>query len=211
MYRTFAIVALAGVSSLATAQAVTGFTGGSQFTSFFGGAIAGDTVGWQFTVNSDIFVTDLGVWNADTALGNEGLTSDHRIGIWDLTTGALMVDGSAGPGGAVSGEWTYSAVINTMLTTGNTYVIGALYNAGGVEDGDNYISSASSVSMDPTINFGGGRSPLAADMGFALPETFSGSTSLGRFGPNFQFTPVPTPGSMAILGLGGLMVTRRRR
>lgn len=211
MHRTFAIVALAGVASLASAQAVNGFTGGSQFTSFFGGAFAGDTVGWQFTVNEDVFVTDLGVWNQDTQLGAEGLTSDHRIGIWNLDTGALMVEGVAGPNGDVMGDWTYTSVANTQLSTGATYVIGALYNAGGVEDGDSYISSATSVSMDPTINFGGGRSPLAEDIGFALPETFSGATSFGRFGPNFKFTPVPTPGSMAILGLGGLLATRRRR
>jgi len=205
------IVGAAGASSLASAQAVNGFTGGSQFDSFFGGTIAGDTVGWQFTVNEDIFVTDLGVWNQDTQGGSEGLTSDHRIGIWNLDTGDLLVEGVAGPGGDVVGDWTYTSIASTELNTGNTYVIGALYNAGGVGDGDNYISSASSVTMDPTINFGGGRSPLDADIGFALPETFSGATSFGRFGPNFLFTPVPAPSSLALLGLGGLAATRRRR
>jgi len=211
MKRSLALVALAGAASIASAQAVTGFSGGSQFGSFFGGAVAGDTVGWQFSVNEDIFVTDLGVWNQDTQLGNEGLTSDHRIGIWNLDTGALLVEGVAGPGGNVVGDWTYAAVSMTQLSVGTNYVIGALYNEGGVEDGDSYISSASSVSMDSAINFGGGHSPLAADLGFALPATFSGAASFGRFGPNFLFTPVPTPGSVAILGMGGLLVTRRRR
>jgi hypothetical protein len=211
MVRTLVLAALAGTASLASAQAVNGFTGGSQFGSFFGGLIDGDTVGWQFTVNEDIFVTGLGVWNQDTQAGLEGLTSDHRVGIWDLGTGDLLVEGVAGPGGNVIGAWTYTSVADTTLTVGNTYVIGALYNAGGVEDGDSYISSATSVSMDPTINFGGGRSPLAGDLGFALPETFSGSTSLGRFGPNFTFRPVPTPGAIAVLGLGGLVAARRRR
>lgn len=211
MKKVIGILAVAGLASVASAQAVSGFTGGSQFGSFFGGTVAGDTVGWQFTVNQDIFVNGLGVWNGDTQLGLEGLTSDHRIGIWDLTSGALLIDGVAGPGGTVIGAWTYTTVADTTLTTGNTYVIGALYNAGGVADGDSYISSASSVTMDPTVNFGGGRSPLAANGGFALPGTFSGGTSLGRFGPNFTFRPVPTPGAIAVLGLGGLVATRRRR
>ncbi len=209
--RTIALVAVAGAASLANAQAITGFTGGSQFGSFFGGAVAGDTVGWEFSVNEDIFVTDLGVWNADTQLGLEGLTSDHQVGIWDLASGALLVSGVAGPGGTAVGDWTYTSVSETVLSVGNTYVIGALYNAGGVEDGDSYISSASSLSTDSAINFGGGRSPLAADGGFALPETFSGSTSFGRFGANFLFRPVPSPSAMALLGLGGLVASRRRR
>jgi MYXO-CTERM domain-containing protein len=207
MVRTLVLAALAGTASLASAQAVNGFTGGSQFGIFFGNS-TGDVVGWQFTVNEDIFVTGLGVWNQDTQAGLEGLTSDHRVGIWDLGTGNLLVEGTAGPGGNVIGAWTYTSVADTTLSVGSTYVIGAMYSA---TDGDSYISSASSVSMDPTINFGGGRSPLAGDLGFVLPETFGGATSLGRFGPNFTFRPVPTPGAMAVLGLGGLVAARRRR
>jgi|TARA_R110000782_G_scaffold24264_4_gene62771 MYXO-CTERM domain-containing protein len=206
--RILASIVVAGTAGLAHGQAVTGFTGGSQFGSFFGGTVAGDTVGWQFTVNEDIFVTGLGVWNGDTQLGLEGLTSNHQVGIWNLGSGALLIDGVAGPGGSVIGAWTYSSVADTVLTTGNTYVIGAVYTS---TDGDSYISSASSVTMASAINFGGGRSPLAANGGFALPGTFSGATSLGRFGPNFTFRPVPTPGAIAVLGLGGLVATRRRR
>jgi len=209
--RMIALVAAAGAASLANAQAVTGFSGGSQFDSFFGGAVAGDTVGWRFTVNSDIIVTDLGVWNADTQLGSEGLTSDHMVGIWDLVSGALLVSGTAGPGGTAVGDFTYAAVSETTLTTSGSYVIGALYNAGGVSDGDSYISSAASLTTDAAISFGGAHSPDVGDLGFTLPTTFSGAGSNGRLGPNFLFRPVPSPSAFALLGLGGLVAGRRRR
>jgi len=209
--KTLALIAVAGIAAATNAQAITSFVGGSQFGSFFGGFVAGDTVGWQFSVNQDIFVTDLGVWNQDTQAGLEGLTSDHQIGIWNLNSGALLVQGVAGPGGDVVGDFTYTSVGQTQLSVGESYVIGALYNAGGIEDGDSYISSASSVSTAADINFEGGRSPLAADGGFALPGTFSGATSFGRFGANFQYIPVPAPGAAAVLGLAGFAATRRRR
>lgn len=204
----FALLAVAGASAVANAQAVQGFTGGSQFGSYYGGLVADDVIGWRFTVNEDVFVTGLGVWNQDTQAGLEGLTSDHQVGIWDLNTGSLLVTAVAGPSGTAVGAWTYTDVADTLLSSSGSYVIGALY---GADDGDSYISSATSVTMDPAVNFGGGVFPAAADLGFVLPTEWSGGTSRGRFGPNFLFRPVPAPGALAMLGLGGLVATRRRR
>lgn len=207
MTRTLAFAVLAATGAAASGQALSGFTGGSQFGIYYG-ASTGDVVGWRFTVNEDIFVTGLGVWNADTQLGFEGLTSDHQVGIWNIDTGDLVVSAVAGPGGNVIGQFTYASVANSELNVGANYVIGAMYTA---TDGDSYISGASSVSMDPTINFGGGVFPTAGDLGFVMPGEWSGGTSNGRFGPNFTFVPVPAPGAMALLGLGGLAAARRRR
>lgn len=209
MTRTLALLALAGASSMASAQAVTSISGGTQFASYYTATTAGDVVGWRFDVNTSIILTDLGVWNQDTLAGFEGLTSDHMVGLWD-SSGNLLTSGVAGPGGNVVGAWTYTDVANVVLNVGERYTIGALYNAGGVQDNDAYISTPSSIGLAAEINATtNGVFPLAADMGFVFPG--SDSTNLGRFGPNFLFTAIPTPGSLAVLGLGGLVATRRRR
>ena len=204
---TAALFALAGVTSVASAQAITGFTGGSQFDVFYGGS-TGDVVGFRFSVNQDIIVTDLGVWNdLNNPFSTSGIDSSHQIGIWDsgqtlLTSNA--VDGS----GTVVDDWTYMPTSNVTLVTGQTYTIGALYWAG---DNDTYVSSASNVTSHADVNWLNSVFPSGGDLGFAFPTEDSSSSSGGRFGPNFLFVPVPAPSTMALLGLGGFVATRRRR
>jgi hypothetical protein len=200
-----AVVALA-IAGSATGQAVTGFTGGSQFDAFYG-ASTGDVVGWRFDVNTPIVLTDIGVWNADTQVGFEGLTSDHRVGIWNAA-GVLLTSGSAGPGDAVVGDWTYDNVADVVLVPGERYTLGAMYTSG--TDFDSYISSPTSMSLAAEINAGtNGVFPSIGDLGFVFPT--EDSTNLARLGPNFLFRPVPAPASAALLGLGGLATARRRR
>jgi len=207
MIQKMTAVLVIAIAGSATGQAITGFSGGTQFTSWGGGAI-GDTIGWRFTVNQDIIVTDLGIWNADTDATNPGLTADHPVAIWDLNTATMLTSGIAGPGGSAIGEWTYDDTPDIVLLAGTTYVIGAFYI---FDDGDNYISTAAGLTTDPDVNFGGAHSPSVSDNGFAFPDDFSGAGSIGRFGPNFLFTPVPAPASAVLLGLGGIAAIRRRR
>lgn len=194
---------LAGMTGIAGAQAITSITGGSAFGIYYG-ASTGDVVGWRFDTNTDVIVTSLGVYSG--AADVDGLTSSHQIGIWD-SSGNLLVSGTAGPGGAVLGDWTYTDVSDTMLTAGERYTIGAMYNA---TDGDSYVSSPSALGLAPEINpTTNGVFPDAGDLGFVFPG--SDSTNLGRFGPNFQFRAVPAPAGLAVIGLGALVATRRRR
>lgn len=198
--------AMVALATLASGQAVTGFTGGTQF-GIFHGASTGDVIGWTFSVNQDIFVTDLGVWNQDTQVGQEGLTSPHQVGIWNATTQALLGSTTVGPGGTVVGAFTYESIANITLVTGQQYVIGAMYTA---TDGDSYISGGvSNFTTSPDVNWLDSRRPSFGDLGFAFPDTTS--VSIGRFGPNFLYTPVPTPGAAVALGTFGLLATRRRR
>lgn len=198
-----AVAALAGIAASASGQAVVGFTGGAQFGIFYASS-TGDVVGWRFNVDSSIVVTDLGVWNADTQVGFEGLTSDHMVGIWD-SSGTLLTSTLVTVAGSVAvGDWNYEATANVVLNPGETYTIGAMYTA---FDGDSYISSPSSVTTAAGVNVLNGVFPDAGDLGFVFPG--SDSTNLGRFGPNFLF--IPTPGAISLLALGGLAAARRRR
>lgn len=164
-------------------QAITGFTGGSEYDSYYG-SVAGDVIGWRFTVSAPMVVTNLGVWNGDQTGGVE---SPHQVGIWDSSQ-TLLTSGTVDGTGTVAGDFIYTAVAAATLSPGETYTIGALYVTA---DNDYYISSASSITTAPEVTFGGAVFPSAGELGFVYPTEDSGPTSYGRFGPNFFFADVP--------------------
>lgn len=186
MRRTiFCVVILMAVAPVAMGQAVTGFTGGSQFSSYWGSA-TGDVIGFRFEVTDLLEVAMLGVWNEDTAAGFPGLTSTIQVGLWDSSQALLrsvMVDPATG---TVIGAWIYEAITPVTLTPGQVYTIGVPYTP---TDNDQYISSATTLTTDPNVLWVNSVFPASADLGFVFPT--GDSSSFGRFGPNFTFTVVP--------------------
>ena len=164
---------------VAFGQAILTFTGGTEYDSYYG-SVAGDVVGWRFTVTEQIEVSDLGVWNNDKT---GGLESPHEVGIWDdsqtLLT-SVIVDGS----GTVVDDWIYASITPVIIDPGVTYTIGALYVSG---DDDWYISSATSSTTDPFVTWVNAVYPFEGELGFVFPENDSDPSSVGRFGPNFIF------------------------
>ncbi len=197
------VIACALLAGSASGQAITGFSGGSQFPAW--SADGPGVVGWRFDVNTTIVLTDIGIFNADTAAGTPGLTASHQVGLWD-SSGNLLTSGVAGPGGTVIGQFTYTDVADVVLNPGERYTIGAVYD---INDGDSYVSGPSSLSLAPEINpTTNGVFPNDTDLGGLIFPT-GDSTNLARLGTNFLF--VPTPSTAALLGLGGLAAVRRRR
>ena len=172
---------LLAVAPAAWGQAIIGFTGGSQFDSYYGSA-AGDVVGYRFEVFDLLEVSDLGVWNADSS---GGLSTDHEVGIWDSSQ-TLLAQVIVGPTGTPVGDWTYEPITPIVLNPGEVYTIGAMYRSA---DGDSYVSGATTMDTDPDVGWINSVYPAAAELGFVFPT--SDSTSFGRFGPNFLFTVVP--------------------
>ena len=189
------------------APVLTSFTGGGgPFVTFYGGS-TGDVVGYSFTADINLTVTDLGI--LDDPL-DAVLDSAHQVGLWDATTQVLLASISVDSTDTLIGGFFYATLgAPVNLTAGSSYVLGALYSTA---DDDGYWSGPTSVTLNQISNtvavF-----PSSSDLGFVFPtETSDGN--LGRIGPNMLAVPatVPEPSSMFLLSLGlaGFVATRRR-
>ena len=174
-------------------------------------------LGWQFTVNNSVKVTELG-WQD---FGSNGLVFDHEVGIWNKGTQALL--GSAvipgGSGSPLTNFFRYvSAPSGITLDPGTTYVIAGFDHGNGdphvwdvllsgFNDQVNGFSTDLSIQLGPA---GTAFGPIAA--AFSFPTTAVGDTRRALMGPNFQFAPVPLPTAIWLLGsaLGGLSFAHRR-
>ena len=178
------------------------------------GAIAGDrVVGWEFSTNAEITVTDLGYLDLpdlvlDGSLGPDGLIDSHEVGIFD-GSGTLLVSGTvaSGTSATLRGNFRYTSVTPTTLTAGAVYVIAATDPAGG--DADNQAVQAQNAIYDASINFVDAR-VLFPNSTLAFPTTVRSDQNDGWFGPNFLAIPEPSTALLLALGLVALAVGRRR-
>jgi hypothetical protein len=186
-----------------------------SFTSHAGeGTAADSTLGWSFSLSTDILVTDLGVWDGPNsqAFGppGDGLRSDQLITIW-TSTGTFVTSATVpAGGGTLASDFRYVSIAQTSLTAGN-YVIGTYYTPGNL---DRNAAISSTITTAPEVTYGEGR----IGSGNAFPSsTFAGG---GVWGPNFQFVEarngVPEAGSscvllaIAITGMVGFRFMRQR-
>jgi hypothetical protein len=185
----------------------------------FSAAIPGDpdthySLGWKFTTNSPINVTDLGYYDA----GANGLITTHSVGIFD-NTGVLLTSASvdAGTTDPLVGMFRYKSITPYLLAAGQTYIVagtsGFSPNPGGA---DPFSFGVIGLTTDPsiTIPFPGDRYHLQADDTLTFPTASAGYNVM--LGPNFQIgapetSPVPEPGSLALLACGGMSLLMRRR
>lgn len=158
------------------------------------------TLGYQFTANSNTSVIGLGTWNS-------GISGDMEVGLWDsaqnLLASAFVNAADAQHGTA---NWVFASIAAVALTSGSNYYVGSY----GISD---YAFDVGGFSTDSRISYV--RDAWTRGLGFPnLTSGFVGPTT-GFFGGNVLLadSAVPTPGALALVGIGlaGIAVSRRRR
>lgn len=168
------------------------------------------SLGWEFTVNYTVTVTELGFYDD---LG-DGLVDDHAVGIYS-SGGTLLTSGTVVSSDALDGQFRYTDVADLVLTSGNTYYMMAVtgtvdkYNVNGT------------LSVHPAVNWvrNAYYSPPGGGV-LAPPNFFDNPPGVtGYFGGGFKIdstsvpAPVPIPAAGWFLGALGVPLAwaRRRR
>ena len=141
-------------------------------------------------------------WGRNIDWGN-GQEITHWVATW-------ADDGGSGIGGQVwdydGANWNNSAGLfssdDSQHASGHQIFTVALADLG--------LSAGDTFTFDVVTTGGGGGDPGVdhlSDFGVATPDW--STTSVG--GQQLSYTVTPTPGALALLGLGGLVATKRRR
>jgi hypothetical protein len=189
-------------TTFAQTPIVTSFTGGGgPFGSFYGTLLpSGDTIGYRFTADANITITDLGIVDDFDGI----LDSAHQVGLWRDSDQALLASTTVSSADTLFSGFWYAPVAPVELSAGTEYTLGAVYAS---DDLDSYISGPSSISTD-MISGTVGVEPGVGDLGFVYP-TVTSAGNLGRIGPNALYVPEPT--SVVLCGLGVLFLLGARR
>jgi hypothetical protein len=168
------------------------------------------TVGWTFTVASNFYVTQLGVWDESGFNPNH---SSHPVGLWNdsgmlLATQTVAVTSPlfTTPQGTTI---RFVPIQPVELFAGQTYRIGAEYTANLYLDF--YVDAPGSLVPNSSIIYGGTAASVA-NAGLAFPSILN-PTAQGYFGPDFMLAPVPEPGvaQLGWIALGMIFFEHRRR
>jgi hypothetical protein len=193
-----ALLPLLIASARADTIALKPMSSGSTF--LFNTAI---TRGFRFYVFEPIAVTSLGLFDDYS----DGLPSS-AVRLW-TDSGSLLAervidngDAFAGPtllGPGFNGQFRYDALPSQLVLSPGYYRIAANFGSN-PSVSDTIVVRASSGGASYPISL---QQPVYNNSSTpnAYPVSFGTSDTYGYFGPNFQYTTVPEPNSLALAGL----------
>lgn len=200
-YATFGGTTSVQLSTTPTNVRVVNLLAGQLYTSNASGAFQGvSTVGTGLPTTSGQTATILPGF--PTASG----PSAYDYWLADASTMYVADDRATASGGGLqkwilsSGTWSLAYTMSTSLTAGLRGLTGTVDAASG-----NFLLYA--VTADATAN----KLVSVIDSGAGSSFTTLATAPANTAFRGVDFAPVPTPGTLALLGLSGLAVARRRR
>ena len=215
--KTIVLIAICGLAGAAQADIVT------QAQSFLG------TPNYNESFTFALFDSSLGTLT--------GVDISLQL---DISGGFLGVDNDAVGPATVNVEFGATGMLtssgptlfpNVSLTTSNSATFnlaadngdGPGFDGTGPDFAELIGVATSNIASSSMLFFGEYVGPGTFDIGAEINQVidFGGASGVaGQFGPQdaeifitvvYTYDPIPAPGSMALLGLGGLVATRRRR
>jgi hypothetical protein len=174
-----------------------------------GGSSGSELVGWQFTVNSPISVTDLGLYCGDLPFGGPAPDSG-MVGLW-ASSGTLLASVNVQTSDAMTLGFKYHEVPSTLLNVGQNYIVAALLPPSGSRW---FASGTSGAIFSPEISWVARSFIFASDLSSApTSDIWPDGGPIGFFAASFEYTTIPEPSTFTLLGLAAaaLMVCRRHQ
>jgi hypothetical protein len=187
-------------------------------TTYRNGVGTRGTYGWEFTVQTPVRVTALGVLDspflAQGGTVGDGLNESHAVGIWRLLAQPTLIVATtvqSGIADALQNGFRYAPVAATDLPAGQ-YVIG-MYNSG-VQGDYSVLPSGSSPTFTAQAGSGLiiGNRRIGDNLSLGFPDIID-TSNRGDFGPNMLIQPVPEPSvaALSFAGVIGLALLKRKR
>ncbi|MFT5424950.1 MAG: hypothetical protein ACI89L_002753 [Phycisphaerales bacterium] len=199
--KTAALIAIAGLASVASAQSA---TVNLTHDDADGLILVGESVTWTMSVSFTGFTGD-----PVAGGGNMAINGDNAVG----TSGAMTYTPTNGGnnGGSSNGagigfvNWTNSLFLEAFnpgspADRSNPFIVGTFSYTG---------DALGTANM--SVDQGGAVSAFLGIDISAFATTNLNSADVARNVQGLTVTDIPSPASAALLGLGGLVATRRRR
>ena len=164
------------------------------------------TVGWEFTANMPMTITEIGYFDSS----GDGLMSSHQIGIWDANQNLILSTSvPQGTSATLDGAFRWISISPLSLTAGQSYVIAATLQDF-PDDRILVMSDAVNLAFDPAVSFVEDRYEIW-NPGLNYPAASDGRELLTYLNANFRGDVVPVPAAIWLFasGLLGLIAIGR--